>query len=149
MQPMELPPDRPRPVTRRWRITGWLLAAVWLFFLNIPLTTALHQAESWRRVVGVLSLVVFGVAYVWIFEWARDRRQSHRPIPSGRARALVGLLVVIGLAGIPGTDGDWMTTLVFVAAAAVFLLPGRESLAVVGLAARTPPRTAPRVTRGG
>ncbi|SBT65046.1 two-component system, NarL family, sensor histidine kinase DesK [Micromonospora sediminicola] len=135
------PPDRVRPVNRHWRFTGWLLAAVWLFFLNIPFVTALHQPELWRRVLGLASVIAFGVAYVLIFEWARARRQRHLPIPVGRARALLALLLAIGLVGIPGTGGDWLTTLVFVAAAAVFLLPPVESLVVVALAAATPPVT--------
>ncbi|MBM0236610.1 sensor histidine kinase [Micromonospora sp. ATA32] len=139
---MHLPPDRSRPVSRHWRVTGWLLAAVWLFFLNIPLLAALHQPEPWRRVVGAATLVAFGVFYVAVFQWARGRRQEHKPIPVGRARAAVALLLGLGLAGVPGTGGDWLTTLVFVAAAAVFLLPSREALVVVALAALTPPVTA-------
>ena len=129
-------------MTRRWRVTGWLLAGVWLFFLNMPLSTAVHQAQPWRQAVGVATLVVFGVLYLLIFQWARGLRQTHRPIPVGRARAYVGLLLGLGLAGIPGTEGDWLTTLVFVAAAAVFLLPPVDALVVVVLAASTPPVTA-------
>ncbi|WP_073835639.1 sensor histidine kinase [Micromonospora sp. CB01531] len=139
---MSTPPDPHRPVSRHWRFTGWLLAAVWLFFLNIPLLTALHQPEVWRRVVGATTLVAFGVCYVCVFQWARACRLAHRPIPLVRAWAALGLLVGLGLAGIPGTDGDWLTTLVFVAAAAVFLLPNRQALVVVALAALTPPVTA-------
>ncbi|PWR08536.1 sensor histidine kinase [Micromonospora sicca] len=139
---MDLPPDPIRPASRHWRVTGWLLAAVWLFFLNIPLLAALHQPEVWRRVVGAVTLLAFGVLYVCVFQWARAQRQQHRPIPVGRAWAAVALLLALGLAGIPGTGGDWLTTLVFVAAAAVFLLPSRHALAVVVLAALTPPVTA-------
>jgi two-component system, NarL family, sensor histidine kinase DesK len=146
---MGTPPVRPWPVTRRWRITGWLLAAVWLFFLNVPLLTALHQAQAWRRAVGVASLVAFGVLYVVVFQWGRAQRQQHRPVPVGRARAFVALLVGLGLAGIPGTSGDWLTTLVYVAAAAVFLLPSADALAVVILCALTPPVAAALVPGWG
>ncbi len=45
-------------------------------------------------------------------------------------------------ASIPGTGGDWLTTLVFVGAAAVFLLPSAAALVVVVLAAAAPPVTA-------
>ncbi|MFU8872958.1 sensor histidine kinase [Micromonospora sp. SL4-19] len=138
---MNLPSERSQPRTH-WRVTGWLLAAVWLFFLNIPLLTALHQPELWRRVVGASTLVAFGVCYVCIFQWARTRRQAHLGVPRGRAWAALALLLGLGLAGIPGTDGDWLTTLVFVAAAAVFLLPTREAVVVVFLAALAPPVTA-------
>ncbi|MFG1918632.1 sensor histidine kinase [Micromonospora sp. NPDC048898] len=135
---MDLSTGQPWPVSRHWRFTGWLLAAVWLFFLNVPLATALHQPEPWRRVVGVLALVVFGVGYVLLFQWARKHRQALLPIPAGRARAGLVLLVAVGLASIPGTGGDWLATLVYVAAAAVFLLPPREALAAVVLSALTP-----------
>ncbi|MCW3838959.1 sensor histidine kinase [Micromonospora yasonensis] len=138
-----IPPSQrdQQPVTH-WRVTGWLLAAVWLFFLNIPLLTALHQAEVWRRVLGAATLVAFGVLYVAVFQWARGRRQAHRGIPRGRAWTALAVLLGLGLAGIPGTDGNWLTTLVFVAAAAVFLLPTREAMVVVILAALAPPVTA-------
>ncbi|MFG3578956.1 sensor histidine kinase [Micromonospora chersina] len=139
---MHLPWDRNYLATRHWRVTGWLLAAVWLFFLNIPLLAALHQAEVWRRVLGAGTLVAFGVCYVLVFQWARAHRLAHRAIPLVPAWAAVAVLVGLGLAGIPGTGGDWLTTLVFVAAAAVFLLPTRQALVVVALAALTPPVTA-------
>ncbi len=135
------PPERSQPRTH-WRVTGWLLAAVWLFFLNIPLVTALQQPELWRRVLGASTLVAFGVCYVCVFQWARARRQAHLGVPRGRAWAALAALVGLGLAGIPGTDGDGLTTLAFVAAAAVFLLPGRQALAIVVLAALTPAVTA-------
>jgi two-component system sensor histidine kinase DesK len=134
---MDASPHPARPVGRHWRFTGWLLASVWLFFLNVPLGTALHRPETWRQVVGVTTLALFGVVYVLTFQWARKLRQAHRPIPATRARALVGLLIALGLAGLPGTGGDWLTCLVFVAAAAVNTLPGVEALLVVGLAVLT------------
>ncbi|RAO00617.1 Histidine kinase [Micromonospora saelicesensis] len=135
---MDLSTGQPWPVSRHWRVTGWLLAAVWLFFLNVPLATALHQPEPWRRVLGVVALVVFGIGYVLLFQWARKLRQSMLPIPVGRARAGLALLLAVGLASLPGTEGDWLATLVYVAAAAVFLLPLWEALAAVVLCAVTP-----------
>lgn len=135
---MDLSTGQPWPVSRHWRITGWLLAAVWLFFLNVPLATALHQPEVWRRVLGVAALVAFGIGYVLLFQWARKLRQSLLPIPAGRARAGLALLLAVGLASLPGTGGDWLATLVYVAAAAVFLLPSREALAAVVVCAVTP-----------
>ncbi|MEU8181603.1 histidine kinase [Micromonospora sp. NPDC049044] len=135
---MDLPTGQPRPVSRHWRFTGWLLAAVWLFFLNVPLATALRQPEPWRRLLGVAALVVFGLGYVLLFEWARKRRQALLPIPVGRARVGLVLLLAVGLVSIPGTGGDWLVTLVYVAAAGVFLLPAAEALAAVLLCALTP-----------
>ncbi|MBG6063813.1 sensor histidine kinase [Micromonospora ureilytica] len=135
---MDLSTGQPWPVSRHWRFIGWLLAAVWLFFLNVPLATALHQPELWRRVLGVVAIVVFGVGYVLLFQWARKLRQALQPIPTGRARAGLALLLAVGLASLPGTGGDWLATLVYVAAAAVFLLPPWESLAAVVLCAVTP-----------
>ncbi|WCN80215.1 sensor histidine kinase [Micromonospora sp. LH3U1] len=135
---MDLSTGQRRPADRHWRYTGWLLATVWLFFLNVPLSTALHQPQPWRRVVGVTTLVAFGIGYVLLFQWARRLRQSLLPIPGGRARAGLLLLLAVGLASIPGTDGDWLATLVYVAAAAVFLLPPWEALAAVVLCALTP-----------
>ncbi|RLP96907.1 sensor histidine kinase [Micromonospora sp. CV4] len=138
MDPMDLSTGQARPANRHWRFTGWLLAAVWLFFLNVPLATALHQPQPWRRVVGVAALIVFGLGYVLLFQWARRLRQSLLPIPVPRAWTGLLLLLAVGVASIPGTGGDWLATLVYVAAAAVFLLPFREALATVVLCAVTP-----------
>ncbi|MEU7847273.1 histidine kinase [Micromonospora parva] len=135
---MDLSTGQPWPVNRHWRITGWLLAAVWLFFLNVPLATALRQPEPWRRILGVAALVVFSIGYVLLFQWARRRRQSLLPIPAGRARVALALLFAVGLASLPGTGGDWLATVVYVAAAAVFLLPRWEALAIVLLCAAIP-----------
>ncbi|MFF5178143.1 sensor histidine kinase [Micromonospora sp. NPDC000316] len=135
---MDLSTGQPRPAGRHWRFTGWLLAAVWLFFLNVPLSTALHQPQPWRRVLGVAALVAFSVGYVLLFQWARRLRQALLPVPVGRARAALVLLLAVGVASIPGTGGDWLATLVYVAALAVFLLPQWEALAVVVLCAGSP-----------
>ncbi|MFI7607874.1 sensor histidine kinase [Micromonospora sp. NPDC049366] len=136
---MDVSTGQAQPGSRMWRLTGWLLAAVWLFFLNVPFATALRQDEPWRRALGLGTLVAFAVAYVLVFEWARSHRQASRPIPRRRAVTAVLGLLVLGVLGIPGTDGDWMTTLVFVAAAAVFLLPPAWAAVVVVLSAITPP----------
>ncbi|MGC4819671.1 sensor histidine kinase [Micromonospora sp. DT63] len=135
---MDLPTGQPQPMNRHWRYIGWLLAAVWLFFLNVPISTALQQPEPWRRVVGVTALVVFGLGYVLLFQWARRLRQLLLPIPAGRARVALLVLLAVGLASIPGTDGDWLATLVYVAAAGVFLLPPWEAAVTVALCAVTP-----------
>ncbi|MBB5476868.1 sensor histidine kinase [Micromonospora parathelypteridis] len=135
---MDLSTGQSRPASRHWRFTGWLLAAVWLFFLNVPLSTALHEPQLWRRVLGVAALAVFAVGYVLLFQWARRLRQSLLPIPVGRARIGLLLLLAVGLASIPGAGGDWLATLVYVAAAAVFLLPPQEALACVVVCALTP-----------
>ncbi|MFG1870461.1 sensor histidine kinase [Micromonospora arborensis] len=135
---MDLSSGPARPASRHWRFTGWLLAAVWLIFLNVPIITSLHQPQPWRRIVGVTALVAFGVGYVLLFQWARRLRQALRPIPARRARAALLLLLVVGLASIPGADGDWLATLVYVAAAGVFLLPAREAAATVAVCAVTP-----------
>ncbi|MEU7584756.1 histidine kinase [Micromonospora sp. NPDC049230] len=129
---------QPRPVSRRWRFTGWLLAAVWLFFLNVPLSTALHQPQPWRRVVGVATLIAFGLGYVLLFQWARQLREHLQPIPPRRAGIALTGLAVLGLASIPGTAGDWTATLVFVAASAVFLLSAAQALIIVALCALIP-----------
>ncbi|MGC4748441.1 sensor histidine kinase [Micromonospora sp. DT201] len=135
---MDLSSGQSRPASRHWRFTGWLLAAVWLIFLNVPIITSLHQPQLWRRIVGVTALLVFGLGYVLLFQWARGLRQALRPIPAHRARAALLLLIAVGLASLPGADGDWLATLVYVAAAGVFLLPPWEAAANVAVCAVTP-----------
>ncbi|MEK8109811.1 hypothetical protein NKG94_45870 [Micromonospora sp. M12] len=106
----------------------------------LPQRAAGHRAAPAGGVAAgarVAALVAFGIGYVLLFQWARKLRQFLLPVPAGRARAGLALLLAVGLASLPGTGGDWLATLVYVAAAAVFLLPPWESLAVVVVCAVT------------
>lgn len=131
----------PSPTPRqlwRWRVGGWFLAGMWLLFLNIPVHTALQQPNLVRRAVGVGAIVLFGLFYVYIFDWARRCRIARRGVPIRRASLLLAALVGLGLLSVPGTGDASLATLVYVAAAAMLLLPIRAALVVAAFAAGTP-----------
>ncbi|MEV4759640.1 histidine kinase [Micromonospora sp. NPDC049559] len=123
-------PPRPR--------LGWLAAAVWLFFLAQPLSAAWHHPNPVARYLGVAALVAFGASFVLVFVWSRHVRQAWEAPPTRPAWVWLGAMLALGLLSIPGAGADWLSTLVYIAASAVLLLPPRQSLVVVLVLVATP-----------
>ena len=119
-----------------------MVAAVWLIYLSQPISTAWHHPPGFARDLAVGALVGFGLSYVLIFVLVVRARQRRPPgdapfvgglLDNRLSWGLLGLLLGLGLLSIPGAGADWLVTLVYLAAAAVLLLPLRASLAVVGV----------------
>ena len=68
--------------SRGW---GWLLAAVWLFYLGQPLGTVLDQPAGVAKFVGLAALVAFAVTYIGAFVWMRSHRLDQREFPPPKA----------------------------------------------------------------
>ncbi|HEY6593554.1 MAG TPA: sensor histidine kinase [Asanoa sp.] len=117
---------------------GWLAGAVWLFYLGQPLGTILNHPAGVARTVSLVALVAFGVVYVAAFVWKRRYRGWQAPVPWPRAAAWLLALLALGLLTIPAAGGDWMVTLVYVAASTMLLLPPRIGLPIVALLVLTP-----------
>ena len=114
--------------SRGW---GWLLAAVWLFYLGQPLGTVLDQPAGVAKFVGLAALVAFAVTYIGAFVWMRSHRLDQREFPPPKAWGwLLGLLALSFLT-IPAAGGDWLVTLVYVGAVAMMALPPRIGIVVV------------------
>ena len=112
-------------MSRRWRVTGWLFAAVWLFYLN---DAAVHRRCTSRSRGGGRRPGRPGRlrrrSTCCCSSGPRGLRQPHRPIPVGRAR--VGAGAAARCSAWPASRapaGTALAALVYVAAAAVFLLP--------------------------
>ncbi len=105
--------------TGRW---GFLAVAVWLFYLVQPLTEIWQTQHGITRILGLLNLLAFGVAYVAFFGVLRWQR--FRPNPSPLWQRLGYLVFMLGLALLLTlTAGQTaLTCLVYIAATAVLSL---------------------------
>jgi two-component system sensor histidine kinase DesK len=117
------PPRRFRWTDRGRRDLGWLLAAVWLFYLGHPLGAAWRHPPGVGRDLAIAALVAFGVLYVLVFTWVRRERRADRPIRPGRAWVALAAMLGLGALAVPGAGHDSLVTLVYVTAAAVIMLP--------------------------
>lgn len=134
-EPAPPPADGSNPFSRR---IGWLFAAVWLFFLSQPFGVAWRHPHGLARDVALVSLIAFGALYVASFVFGRHVRRGEARISTWQAIAILGGLLALGLATIPAAGRSWMATLVYVAAAAMFLLPLRPALLVVAAVVAIP-----------
>jgi two-component system sensor histidine kinase DesK len=120
--------------SRGW---GWLLAAVWLFYLGQPLGAILDQPAGPAKFVGLAGLLAFAATYVGAFVWMRSHRLDQKEFPPAESWAWLGGLLVLSLLIIPAAGGDWLVTLVYMGAVAMMALPPRVGLGVVVVLALT------------
>lgn len=128
-------------VTNRWwRGRGrFAFSALWLVYLTYPFSEAWVQPAGARRVASLAAVVAFGVVYLVALS-ARHGR-SGRPRtglhPQGLSLRLAWSFVIAELALIWGMSlgaaQSAFAGLVFVAVTATFVLPRRQSLALVAL----------------
>lgn len=132
-----------RPRGLRWtdrgrRDLGWLLGAVWLFYLWHPLGAAWRHPPGLERDLAIAALVAFGVLYVVVFSSVRRARRAGRSIRPRQAWAALAAMLGLGALAVPGAGPASLVTLVYVTAAAVILLPGRATLVTVAVLAVIP-----------
>jgi two-component system sensor histidine kinase DesK len=117
--------DRP---PGRW---GWLAVGVWLFYLVQPLTEIWQTQHGITRVLGLLNLLVFGLAYISFFGVLRwqEFRQNSSPL----WQRLGYLAVMLGLALLLITTAGQtaLTCMVYIAATALLTLDVRFGVLIV------------------
>ncbi|GAA1856947.1 sensor histidine kinase [Asanoa iriomotensis] len=131
-------PGMPRPSRFFQRGFGWLLGAVWLFYLGQPLGTILDRPNGFAKWFSLAALVAFGLSYILVFLWTRRVHMQQRQPPLREGLAWLGATLALGLAMIPGAGGDWMVGLVYIAASAIMVLPPRAAVPVVAVVAAQP-----------
>jgi two-component system sensor histidine kinase DesK len=114
--------------SRGW---GWLLAAVWLFYLGQPLATILDRPAGAAKFVALAGLLAFAATYVGAFVWMRSHRLDQKEFPPGHAWSWLAGLFALSLLTIPAAGGDWLVTLVYMGAVAMMALPPRVGIVVV------------------
>ena len=131
-------PALPKPSRFFQRGFGWVLGAVWLFYLGQPLGTILARPDGFAKWFSLTALIAFGLSYVLVFLWTRRMHLAQRQPPLRDGLAWLGVTLGLGLAMIPGAGGDWMVGLVYIAASAIMVLPPRAAVVVVAVIAAQP-----------
>lgn len=119
----------PSPNVARYR---WLYGGIWLFYLVEPAQAAAAQSSVALRVFGLAALVGFGAWYMLIISFVRSARWWLWKDQPKRGWTAIGILGALALLTVPACGGESLTTLVYLTAAAVMVLPTRQSFTLVG-----------------
>jgi two-component system, NarL family, sensor histidine kinase DesK len=113
---------------KRWRRGG----GFWLVYLAVPLGSAWTHHQLVASIAGTVLLAVFAWAYLFLVPlgwWGtRGARYSY---------SIVGVLMALTIASTAIIGENGLMSLIFVAAAAIILLPGRVALVGVAVLAVT------------
>ena len=113
---------------KRWRRGG----GFWLVYLAVPLGSAWTHHQLAASIAGTVLLAVFAWAYLFLVPlgwWGTaGARYSY---------LIVGVLLTLSLAATAIIGENGLMSLIFVAAAAIILLPGRVALVLVVVFALT------------
>jgi two-component system sensor histidine kinase DesK len=118
--------SRPRDGAKRWRRGG----GIWLIYLLSPLGDAWTHHRLIASVVGTLLLGLFVVTYLFMVP-----RIWNATAKSSTPYQVVGALLVIGVAATAVIGASGLTTLIFVVAAALVVLPARPAVSFAVFAA--------------
>ncbi|WP_395659588.1 sensor histidine kinase [Nocardioides sp.] len=113
-----------------------LFAGVWLFFLLDPLIEGWQRRDEVRGLVGILATVAFAAVYMAL--WMRARSERHRLVadpPMSFVVPYLGALVVLGGVMVACLGEQGLASVVYIAVAAVMVLPLRLAAVVVVLLA--------------
>jgi two-component system sensor histidine kinase DesK len=111
---------------------GWLLAGVWLFFLNQPFEDILRHDDLTEQILGMTGLFLFAIAYLSFFGYARFRSLARAKSPLSLRIGFVVTLLALAALMVPAAGDSALTALVFVEALGmmVFSLPVGAALGV-------------------
>jgi two-component system sensor histidine kinase DesK len=119
--------DDPVRSVARGRL-GWIFAAIWLVYLVPVLQEAAGRPSITERVVGVVTVVLFGAGYVWSFTVMRRVWRGGSPVPLGERVWMLGLSVALFVVAAVTVGEQSLAMLVFIAVQSVYVLPGRAGL---------------------
>jgi two-component system sensor histidine kinase DesK len=115
------------PPPERWRWTVW--GSIWLVFLAGAFQEAYAAAEVWERVVGILGLAIFCLAYA-----LGPPRLLRLPQRDPRRWGFPLFMLLLATALLPVTGQDGLTAYVFVAVVMILCWRPRQAfLGIVGL----------------
>lgn len=118
-----------RPGPGRW---GWLAAGVWLFYLNQPFEEIIHR-DGTTRVLGLVTLALFALAYLGFFGWIRWVGLGARGMPTWQRLAYLAGMLALSLLLLPSAGQQALTCLVYISAVAMMALDLRIAIGVVVL----------------
>lgn len=109
---------------------GWLVAGIWLFFLNKPFQNILKHDNLGERILSLTALILFALCYLGFFGYARFRDMGRVQSSLVLRIAFIGILLGLGALTVPGAGDTALTTLVFVEALGMMVLPLRAGVAL-------------------
>jgi two-component system sensor histidine kinase DesK len=109
---------------------GWLLAGVWLFFLFKPFNTIVKHDDMGERLLGLVGVFGFVIAYMTFFWYARSRNMARVPTPLGLQLTFIATLLGLASLMLPAAGVTSLTSLVFVEALGMMVLPLRVGVAL-------------------
>ncbi|TCC27236.1 sensor histidine kinase [Kribbella speibonae] len=118
-----------RPGPGRW---GWLAAGVWLFYLNQPFEEIIHR-DGTTRVLGLLTLALFALAYLGFFGWIRWVGIGPRGMPTWQRLVYLAGMLALSLLLLPSAGQQALTCLVYISAVAMMALDLRIAIGIVAL----------------
>jgi two-component system sensor histidine kinase DesK len=115
---------------------GWLMAGVWLFFLNKPFRQILHHDGMAERVLGLVGVIGFVIAYMTFFWYSRSKNMARVKSPLGIRLGFIATLAAFTALMLPAAGVTTLTALVFIEALGMMVLPlpGGVALGVALLA---------------
>jgi two-component system sensor histidine kinase DesK len=118
-----------RPGPGRW---GWLAAGVWLFYLNQPFEAIVHR-DGTTRVLGLVTLALFALAYIGFFGWIRWVGMGAGGLPTWQRLVYLGGMLALCLLMLPSAGQQALTCLVYISAVAMMALDLRIAIGVVAV----------------
>ncbi|MET0424024.1 MAG: histidine kinase [Actinoplanes sp.] len=103
------------------RRTGWLFAAIWLFYLLENVRALIGQPNPWWRATGLAAVAGFALTYLFVVATSRRHRQGFGS-PLAAWAGIATMLALFGLQ-VPGAGSHALTCLVYVAAYGMVSLP--------------------------
>jgi two-component system, NarL family, sensor histidine kinase DesK len=140
--------------TGRGARSGWVFAAIWLYYLSENVTALLRRPDGWQRYVGLAAVAGFALLYLVMLDLLRRARHSGQRPRRFVARVWAGILAMLALAAlqVPGAGSHALTCLVYVAACAMVGLPPAQAVpaaVVLGVTAEALPALVPGWTGNG
>ncbi len=119
---------------KRFGLFGAAAAGVWLIFLLPALQRAWDERGALAGWVGMAAVLGFGALYVCIFKWSRPMRRSGAgwaSVQRSNVWMLIGLFALAAVM-VATLHADGLGSAVYIAVAAVTLLPQRWAIPLAG-----------------
>ena len=127
--------NNPETQSRRIRLVGPWIAALWLLFLISPFVEGWnrwHDHHDGRGIAGMILTFCFALLYVRVFVTARSALRGQTPeVPLAAATSYVGALAIMGMLIVDSVGASGTSTAPFIAVMAVLLMPLRVAAPTV------------------
>lgn len=111
----------------------WLLAGIWLVYLVKPLQVIWNEPDDLQRIIGLVALAAFCVAYLSFFAVVRQQRRLGMTGPLWQRCGYLAVMLALSVAMMPAAGESALSSFVYVVAMAMMTLPLAAGAAVTGV----------------